>query len=533
MKLQYKCYIVLFAFLGFFLSACQQNTSTPTGNSERGLVSSEDFNRDAKDDLAIGVPREDIGGIEDAGAVNVLYGSYTGLTSANDQIWHQNSTGIAGSSDEFDEFGESLAIGDFDGDGKNDLAVGVWADCVGDICGGAVNIIYGYNSGLKKRRDYLLTQDKGTGDPDGSGPFDEFGDSLAVGDFNNDGKDDLAVGVPGESIEGIEAAGAVHVFYGSNDGLNRGIADLFFYQSTASTFFDSEYDDRFGTSLVAADFNGDGKDDLAIGTPSKDVLGQANSGVVDILYGHINGLSLTNSDGFRQGFGGISGTTQEGDFFGFALTACDYNYDGKADLAIGVPFEDIGGIEDAGAVNVLYGSSEGVTSAGNSLWHQSSADIADTIEADEYFGWALTSGDFNGDGACDLAIGVPREDIGELISGGAVNVLYGSSAGIVATNNQLWHQNSAGIRGSVESGDRFGWALAAGDFDGDKKHDLAIGVPFEDIGEIEDAGAVNVIYGSTTGLTNVADDFWHQDRAGIKGTSEFYDHFGRSLAAQR
>ncbi len=119
--------------------------------------------------------------------------------------------------------------------------------------------------------------------------------------------------------------------------------------------------------------------------------------------------------------------------------------------------------------------------------------------------------DYNGDGKDDLAIGVVGEDIGALVDAGAVNVLYGSGAGLTATGDQLWHQDSPGVLGGAEGGDSFGDALACGDFNGDGFDDLAIGVPLEDIGAIGNAGAVNVLYGSVAGLTASGDQLWHQD----------------------
>src|SRR5206468_7203763 len=117
---------------------------------------------------------------------------------------------------------------------------------------------------------------------------------------------------------------------------------------------------------------------------------------------------------------------------------------------------------------------------------------------------------FNGDGKDDLAIGIPRETVDSASTGapvsvaGAVNVIYGSSKGLSATltkTNQIWTQNSGSVDDSAEVGDEFGASLAAGDFNGDGFDDLAVGVLFEDIGSIIDAGAVNVIYGSSSGLS--------------------------------
>ena len=76
-----------------------------------------------------------------------------------------------------------------------------------------------------------------------------------------------------------------------------------------------------------------------------------------------------------------------------------------------------------------------------------------------------------------------------------VNVLYGTLFGLTSVSNQLWSQSSAGVPGRRESSDHFGEALAAGDFDGDGRVDLAVGVPDEGF-EGTRVGAVNVIYGS-------------------------------------
>jgi hypothetical protein len=123
-----------------------------------------------------------------------------------------------------------------------------------------------------------------------------------------------------------------------------------------------------------------------------------------------------------------------------------------------------------------------------------------------------------------LAIGAP----GENSSSGVVHVLYGSGTGLTATGSQLWSQDSPGIAGGAEPDDIFGEALAAGDFNGDTRADLAIGA----LGENSFAGVAHVLYGAAiVGLTAAGSQLWSQDSPGIPGASEAFDAFGETLAA--
>jgi hypothetical protein len=152
-------------------------------------------------------------------------------------------------------------------------------------------------------------------------------------------------------------------------------------------------------------------------------------------------------------------------------------------------------------VNVLYGSSTGLTSTGDQFFHQNSPGVNDTAEEGDFFGWSLAGANFGKSSQADLAIGAFQEDVGAVMDAGAVTLLYGSSTGLTATGDQFFHQDSSGVNDTAETGDQFGSSLAGANFGKSSQADLAVGVFREDVGTVMDAGAVNVLYGSSTGLT--------------------------------
>ena len=370
-------------------------------------------------------------------------------------------------------------------------------------------MLYGSAAGLTATGSQLWSQGSpgiaGTAEAD-----DQFGDALAAGDFAGDGRTDLAIGAFGENA----FAGVVHALYGSAAGLTATGSQLW-SQDSPAVAGTAEANDQFGVALAATDPNGDFRGELAVGAPGEN----DNAGVVQVLLGSAAGLTAAGSQLWSQDSPGIAGTAEADDRFGSALTSGDWSADSRGDLAVGA----LGENAFSGVVHVLYGSAAGLTATGSQLWSQDSPGIAGTAEASDLFGGALADGDFNANGRTDLAIGA----WGENSASGVVHVLYGSAAGLTATGSQLWSQASPGVAGEPEGADFFGLALAAGDFNGDARAELAVGAPGENVS----TGVVHVLLGSAGGVTATGSQLWSQDSPGVAGTAEQGDFFGDVLAA--
>jgi hypothetical protein len=148
-----------------------------------------------------------------------------------------------------------------------------------------------------------------------------------------------------------------------------------------------------------------------------------------------------------------------------SLAEVDFNNDGNDDLAIGIPYEDIERFgsdrKNAGAVLVLYGTdSHRLTARGSaSEFHQDKPGIAGGAESQDWFGYELSAGDYNGDGVTDLVIGVPRESISGVNNGsGMIQVLDGhANVGLRPhpSDKKIYHKGN--VRGL--SGRSFGYVM--------------------------------------------------------------------------
>jgi phosphodiesterase/alkaline phosphatase D-like protein len=433
------------------------------GNNEAGdefgmTLATGDFDNDGFMDLAVGAPGEAPGSDPKSGFVFVFQGSGAGPAGGTFEGLSQGDDVPGAANEDGDLFGAALAAGDFNNDGFDDLAVGAPGEAPGsDPKSGAVFIFSGSANGLTTGR--FITQ-RNAGGANEAG--DQFGFSLAAGDFNKDGKDDLAVGAPGEAPFSDPQSGAVFIFPGSDSGLTSGGVIT---QRDAGGM--NEAGDQFGFALAAGDFNGGGFDDLAIGAPGEAPGSDPKSGAVFVFLGSGSGLSSGSVITQRD----AGGANEAMDQFGFALAAGDVNGGGFDDLAIGAPGEAPGSDPKSGAVFVFLGSGSGLGSG--SVVTQRDAGGAN--EASDQFGFALAAGDLNGDDKDDLAVGAPGEAPGSDPKSGAVFVFSGSSSGIGM--GRVLDQEDIG--GANENDDRFGRALVIGDYNKDGADDVAIGAPGE------------------------------------------------------
>lgn len=274
-----------------------------------------------------------------------------------------------------------------------------------------------------------------------------------------------------------------------------------------------------GAPLIAAadqclgafpDFNGDGCPDFAVGAPNSLVDGQRSAGHVEVLYGDASGAFTSPRQVLTQG-GAVGGVAEAGDEFGAVLDARLVNSDHYWDLEVGVPREDIGALQDAGAVFVIYGSAAGLGRGLPSRVVRQGRGVGTGVpETGDRFGAALASG----------VIGIPGEDIGAV-----------RDAGAVYAAGRTWSQAGPAVAGDAEEGDRFG-SVVVGVESLCGGPSFAVGIPGEDVGNVRDAGAVVTIGsdGRTEATCAFSSTLITQDTRGMRGVSEAGDGFGSALA---
>ncbi|MEO3973448.1 FG-GAP-like repeat-containing protein [Streptomyces sp. CAU 1734] len=354
-------------------------------------VTSADLDRDGYADLVVGTPGEEAPGAKEwvnTGSLSVFWGGGTGLGPRAAVI-----NGTAQGSG----LGGHLAAGDFDGDGDADLVTLDGADfrfhagpfgrdgsaaatavvpgggdltqgiAAGDVNGDRVTDLVAAQHHPEEGSARTTRLWKGT--PKGlvaagavrGGPG---GDTVATGDINRDGFDDLVIGRRegyDSDLDTPEAKGGLFVYVpGSAKGPVAARARVV-NQDDPGIPGVAEWGDHFGADLTVGDVNGDGYADVAVGVPGEDHGGRKDAGAVVVLRGARGGLTGTGAAVLSQSTPGVPGTAEKADVFGGAVALVDFNRDGRADLFAGAMGEN--GSE--GAVWALKGSAAGVTAKGS------------------------------------------------------------------------------------------------------------------------------------------------------------------------
>lgn len=363
-----------------------------------GVANLGDLDGDGVDDVAVGAASDDDGG-PDRGAVWILFLNANGTVKSHQKI-SDTQGGFTGSLSQGDQFGFHLtSIGDHDGDGVVDLAVGAHGDDDGGSSRGAVWILFLNTDGTVKSHQKISDTDGGfTGVLD---DFDEFGLGMIwLDDLDEDGVGDLGVSARFDD-DGGEDVGALWILFLNLNGTVKSHQKISALEGGfTGVLSDGDTFGQFGALLE--DLDGDDVNDLVVGA-KRDDDGGANRGAVWILFMNTNG-TVKASQKISDTEGGFTGALDDFDFFGMAPSSLgDLDGDGVVDVAIGARDDDDGGVNH-GAVWILFLNADGTVKA-----HQKISDteggFTGNLDDFESFSRTASLGDIDDDGVVDLAVG--------------------------------------------------------------------------------------------------------------------------------
>jgi len=430
----------------------------------------DDLDGDGIQDLAVGAFLDDDGGT-DRGAVYILFMNNDGTVKSHQKI-SDTEGGFDAELDDDDFFAiDVVSLGDLDGDGVQDLAVGAPGDDDGcsvtnpNCRNGAVYILFLNNDGTVKSHQKISETEGGFG-----GDLDaatSFGHAVAiVNDLNNDGITDLAVGAQNDD-DGGPSRGAMYILFLNNDGTVKSHQKI----SDTEGGFDAELDDfdQFGHTMAdIGDLDGDNVLDLAVDAIGDDDGGE-NRGATYILFMNNDG-TVKSHQKISDTEGGFGGKLDDGDEFAHAVANLnDFDGDGIQDLAIAALYDDDGGI-DKGAVWIIFLNNDGTVKS-----HQKISDTEGGLGQLGDYDWfgkdVAYLGDVDNDGTPDFAVGAHGDDDGcpDYLNcdTGAVYILFMNNDGTVKSEQKI-SATQGGLNANLEMKDFFGYATGRlGDSDGD------------------------------------------------------------------
>ncbi len=488
------------------------NGAAAADNSGISVSSAGDVNNDGYDDLIIGAPNADPNGIQNAGAVYVVFGK-ANTTAVNLSDIGSGTGGFVINGISVGDFsGRSVSsAGDVNKDGYDDLIVAAPDADPNGLDSGAIYVVFGKANGASVNLSDIAS---GTGNLGfaiyGASASDFSGDSVSsVGDLNKDGYDDLIVGVPKADPNGLDS-GASYVVFGKANATSVNLSDIASGTGNLGfAIYGASADDRSGISVSSAgDVNGDGINDLIIGAYLADPNG-SNSGASYVVFGKANGTPVNLSD-IVSGTGGflINGAAANDRSGRSVSSAGDVNNDGFDDLIVGASFADPNG-SSSGASYVVFGKANGTQVNLSDIASGTGGFVINGASANDFSGGSVSSaGDVNGDGFDDLIVGASGVDLNGKLNAGASYVVFGK-ASTTAVNLSVIASGTGNlgiaINGALANDLSGASVSSAGDVNGDGFDDLIIGANSADPNGLNGAGASYVVFGGnfTASVTQV------------------------------
>ncbi|SBU97936.1 Repeat domain-containing protein [Streptomyces sp. Ncost-T6T-1] len=428
-----------------------------------------DFNGDGYEDMIASVPDGTVSGIKKAGYVVVHPGDAKGLNPARHQVINQNTPGVPGSAAANARFGGS-APADIDADGYTDLLVSAGT--------GRPIILFGGKSGLGTRAVEFQGQGQGQGQGEAVGDFDGDGRADVAGIDNADwaGKIVLSenIGADGSvgstrtaltadgvtTYEGVQAAdinndgkGDLLVRTGCNDEPDCGGTSL--YLSTGTGFTRTDIVTAPGTylnhaSVTVGSVNGDAYPDLVFTRQptglDSDVDFPSKGGAVAVALGGPKGQNTSvKPKWITQATAGVPGADERGDAMGGSAAVGDLDGDGYGEVVVGLPGEDVGTAKDAGGVLIFKGRATGITGADTKVIGQSTADVPGVDEQGDGFGGEVHVVAGAKNVPPTLAVAAPGENTNQ----GGVWLFKGSRTGPVTKGSISFGEASLGVTPSA------------------------------------------------------------------------------------